>query len=85
MTVEENHLVALTIIRQHVPRIDYMADLQVIIDKFEIDNVRICECCLKPHVEGFLVDECVHYCCENCLHIMGYNENDENVEWTDYL
>ncbi|MBO5467471.1 MAG: hypothetical protein J6A02_08540 [Prevotella sp.] len=34
----------------------------------ELDCFRICEECGRPMVEGFVVDGCSTYCCEECLH-----------------
>lgn len=42
---------------------DFWASLSEYLDCF-----RICDECGKPMIEGFVVDGCVVYCSEECLH-----------------
>ncbi len=64
--------------------VDLDDDLQEIIDDYQIENVRICEHCHKPHIQGFILNESENFCSKRCLTLHG-NKEDEEYYWTEYL
>ena len=46
--------------------IKYPALREDVIDRYELDSIRICEHCGAPMNEGYLVNDCETYCSEEC-------------------
>ena len=61
--------------------------LDELVSELEEDNFRICDQCGLPHIHGYIIGDCEHYCTQNCLVEAGLSEadidGDENY-YTEY-
>ena len=68
---------------------------QDIIEKYELDSIRICDHCGSPMNEGYMKDDFNTYCCEQCVkaatgwsnetfkeHIANADSEDADIYWT---
>ncbi len=61
--------------------------LEELAGEIDNDNFRICDQCGLPHIHGYVIGGCEHYCNENCLAEGGFNETDMDGEenyFTEY-
>ncbi len=61
--------------------------LEELASELENDNFRICDHCGLPHIHGYIIGDCGHYCTQNCLVEASFSEadidGDENY-YTEY-
>ncbi len=54
----------------------HKGQLEELAGELDNDNFRICDQCGLPHIHGYVIGGCEHYCNENCLAEGGFNETD---------
>ena len=80
--------------------IEYPSLREGIIERNDLESIRICEHCGKPMYEGYLINDFNTYCSEECAraattemgwpegkfdyHISNGDEEDDTVYWTQW-